>query len=271
MRSAVFWLMLAIGTLLLMKLSMLRIFAVALLGSSGLVASIQAHASEQKSLELRHVRGGVYVVEDRYYYKENSVVYIGRDHVTVVGATWAPEIAKELAQEIREVTSKPITEVINTNYHTDRAGGNGYWQSVGAVIISTQMTADAMKAGWDEVVAFTRQGIPSYPELPLVMPSKTFNGDFELQGGLVQAKYLGPSHTDDGIFVYFPAERILYGNCILKQELGNLKYANLSEYPKTLKKLKALQLDFDTVIAGHQDALHEPSLIDHYQTLLRNR
>jgi len=248
-----------------------KLFAVVLLSAYGVMTSIQALAADQKSLELTHVRGGVYVVEDRYYYKENSVVYVGRDHVTVVGATWTPETARELSDRIREVTPKPIKEVINANYHTDRAGGNAFWLSIGAEIVATRMTADAMRAGWNEVVAFTREGIPSYPQLPLVMPSRVFKGDFELQDGRVQAMYLGASHTQDGIFVYFPEEKILYGNCILKQDLGNLKYADLSEYPKTLEKLKALHLDFDTVVAGHQDALHQPSLIDHYQSLLKNR
>ncbi|VEB44109.1 Beta-lactamase precursor [Chromobacterium violaceum] len=63
----------------------------------------------------------------------------------------------------------------------------------------------------------------------------------------------------------------MYGNCILKQELGNLSYADLNEYPKTLERLKLSELDFDTVIAGHLDALHGPELIDHYQRLLKRQ
>lgn len=222
-------------------------------------------------LELKHVRGGVYVVEDNFYIKENSAVYIGPDHVTVIGATWTPETARLLAEKIRGITDKPIREVINTNFHTDRAGGNAFWHSIGAEIIATQMTSDAMRAGWQDVVEFTQKGVPAYPALPLVMPTRTEAGDFALQDGRVRAIYLGPSHTQDGIFVYFPQERVLYGNCILKQELGNLSYANLAEYPKTLDKLKGAGLDFDMVIAGHQDALHGPGLIDHYQALLKAR
>jgi metallo-beta-lactamase class B len=64
----------------------------------------------------------------------------------------------------------------------------------------------------------------------------------------VKGIYLGPSHTADGIFVFFPQERVLYGNCILKEQLGNLDFADLSEYPKTLEKLKQLHLDFTTMV-----------------------
>jgi metallo-beta-lactamase class B len=121
------------------------------------------------------------------------------------------------------------------------------------------------------MVRYVQKGFPSYPTLPLVLPDKTFAGDFELQSGGVKAIYLGPSHTPDGIFVFFPQEKVLYGNCILKEQLGNLDFANLTEYPKTLQKLKQLNLGFTTIIAGHWSPIHGPELIDQYLALLAGR
>ena len=204
-------------------------------------------AAENPKVTLTPVRGHVYVAEDYFYSKENSVVYVGDNSVTVVGATWTPETAKLLAVEIGKITPKPITEVIDTNYHPDRAGGNAYFRGIGAKIISTKMTSDLLQAHWDEMIRYVQKGFPSYPTLPLVPPDKTLADDFELQGGSVKAIYLGPSHTPDGIFVFFPQEKILYGNCILKEQLGNLDFANLTEYPKTLEKLKRLNLGFTTM------------------------
>jgi metallo-beta-lactamase class B len=126
-----------------------------------------------------------------------------------------------------------------------------------------------MKEGWNEVVETTRKAFPLYPGLPLVLPDQIYPDNFHLQNGAVQSLYLGPAHTSDGIFVYFPKERVLYGNCILKPELGNMKYADLEQYPLTLGKLKALHIDYDTIIAGHQDAIHGPDLIDRYILLLQ--
>ena len=110
--------------------------------------------------------------------------------------------------------------------------------------------------------------MPDYPSLPLVLPDTTFDGDFALQGGRVKGIYLGPSHTPDGIFVFFPDEKILYGGCILKENLGNLDFADLAEYPKTLRKLKELHLGFTTIVAGHWSPVHDPELIDQYLELL---
>jgi metallo-beta-lactamase class B len=231
----------------------------------------QTLAAENPRVVLTPLRGNIYVAEDYFYAKENSVVYVGDSSVTVVGATWTPETAKLLANEIAKVTQKPITEGIDTNYHPDRAGGNAYFKSIGAKIVSTKMTDDLLKARWDKIVRDVQKGFPSYPSLPLVLPDQTFAGDFELQNGAVKAIYLGQSHTPDGIFVFFPKEKVLYGNCILKEQLGNLDSANITEYPKTLQKLKQLNLGFTTIVAGHWSPIHGPELIDQYLALLAAR
>ena len=233
-----------------------------------LALAVPLPAAENPKVTLALLRGHVYVVEDYFYSKENSVVYVGDSSVIVVGATWTPETAKLLAVEIGKITPKPITEVIDTNYHPDRAGGNAFFKSIGAKIVSTKMTHDLLAAHWHEMVRYVQKGFPNYPTLPLVSPDKTFSGDFELQGGGIKAIYLGPSHTPDGIFVFFPQEKVLYGNCILKEQLGNLDFADLNEYPKTLLKLKQLNLGFTTIVAGHWSAIHGPELIDQYLQLL---
>jgi metallo-beta-lactamase class B len=232
------------------------------------VLAVPVAVAENPQVVLTPLRGHVYVAEDYFYLKENSVVYVGESSVTVVGATWTPETARLLATEIGKVTPKPITEVIDTNYHPDRAGGNAYFKSIGAKIVSTKMTSDLLQARWDETVRSMQKGFPSYPALPLVLPDKTFAGDFELQGGGLKAIYLGAAHTPDGIFVFFPREKVLYGNCILKEQLGNLDSADLTEYPRTLQKLKQLNLGFTTIVAGHWSPIHGPELIDQYLALL---
>ena len=219
-------------------------------------------------LSLWHLRGHLYVVEDEFYTKENSMVYVGDKSVSVIGATWTPNTAKQLVTEIRKISSAPITEVIDTNYHPDRAGGNAYFKAIGTEIVATEITQEQMARGWDDVIQFTRSAFPDYPALPLVLPDKIVNSDFTLQDGRIRGIYLGPSHTQDGLFVYFPEEKVLYGNCILKEKIGNLKYADLVEYPKTLRKLKALNLGYDTIIAGHYSAVHGPELVDQYLALL---
>jgi metallo-beta-lactamase class B len=241
-----------------------RLFAAIWICTSAAMAGSQAPAE----VTLRHLSGGVYVVEDSFYAAENSVVYVGPNSVTVVGATWTPETAALLAAEIRKVTQAPVTAVIDTDYNPERAGGNAYWSRIGAKVISTNLTRDLLKSDWIEVGDFVRKYYPSYPHVPLVLPTVTYDGDFTLQDGRVKALYLGPSHTPDGIFVYFPREHVLYAGNILKEHLGNMAFANVAEYPKTLHKLKQLHLPIQVIIAGHWSPVHGPELIDQYLQML---
>ncbi len=78
-------------------------------------------------IELTKLSDSTYICVDRYFARENSLLFIGPEYVTVIGATWTPAAAEEFHRKIKEVTSKPVREVINTNYHPDRAGGNGFW------------------------------------------------------------------------------------------------------------------------------------------------
>jgi metallo-beta-lactamase class B len=223
---------------------------------------------EAPKLVLTHLTGLTYVAEDYAYAKENSVVYVGADHVTVVGATWTPQTAELLVGEIRKITSKPVTEVINTNHDLDRVGGNAFFKSIGARIVSTVLTRDLLKRDGPAAVRSLQTDFPDFPDVPIVLPDETHPGDFTLQDGAVRAIYLGPSHKPDDIFVFFPNEKVLYGGCVLKEQLGNMDGADLAEYPKTLRKLKQLHLDIATVVAGHYSPVHGPELIDHYIRLL---
>jgi metallo-beta-lactamase class B len=92
--------------------------------------------------------------------------------------------------------------------------------------------------------------------------------DFSLQNGAIRGFWLGASHKPDDIFVWFPQEHVLYGGCILKPQLGNMAGADLAEYPRTLQRLKAMQLPIETIVVGHYAAIQGPELIDRFLTLL---
>jgi metallo-beta-lactamase class B len=220
------------------------------------------------ALKFTPLKGGVYLVEDNAYLRENSVVYIGKDHVTVVGATITPQTAEALVREIQKVTSLPITEVVDTNHDPDRFGGNAYFKKIGAKIISTALTRDLMEKEGAAQIKKTQAFVRDYPDVPVVLPDTIYPGNFELQGGAIQALYLGPSHSPDDIFVWFPDEKILYGGCALKPQLGNMDGADLVEYSRTLQRLKDLHLPIDIVIAGHYDAIQKAGLIDRFLEML---
>ena len=218
-------------------------------------------------VDLVKLTDRIYVVEDTFYYPENSAVYIGENQVTVISATWTPETAKLLVDKIRQLTDKPITAVVDTHFHLDRTGGNPYFKQIGAKIIGSKMTSELMRKNWDERLKGAQKDYENFPQIPLVLPDTTFIDQFDLENGKIQVRYFGASHTEDDVVVYFPDEQILFGDCVLKEKLGYLGDANLAEYPKTLEKIKKLKIK--KIIAGHWKAIHGPELIDEELELLK--
>ena len=235
-----------------------------------LVGLVSSSNLSHAKLNLVHLNGPIYICEDHFYARENTVVFVGEDSVTVAGATWTPETAKLLDEAIKKITPKPVRSVINTNYHPDRAGGNGYWKSIGCDIHSTQLTFDLLKADWESICEWTRKGIPDFPDINLTLPTIVHSGDFALQKNKIQVIYFGPAHTVDGVIVYFPEQKVLYGGCMLKPFLGNLDQADLNAYPQTLISLKKRSLEISTIVAGHGTSVHSPDLVDQYLLLLED-
>jgi len=219
-------------------------------------------------IRLHRLSGPLYLVEDDHYVTANSLIYVGPSSVTVIGATWTPDTARILAQKIKHLTNLPIREVVDTSPDPEWSGGNGYWKSIGAKIVAIDVTADFLKDHWESVVAAARKNHPEFPDLPLVLPTQTYPGQCELQNGRVRAFYLGPSHTQADIFVYFPKEKVLDAGSILKERLGNMAKADVREYRNTLHKLQQLHLDIRTIISGHWSPVHGSELVDQYLKLL---
>jgi len=225
--------------------------------------------SAPAELSLQRLSGPIYLVVDSHYASTNSLVYVGPRSVTVVGATWTPETARELAAQIKRVTRRPVTAVIDTSPDPEWSGGNAYWKAIGAKILAMKATDDVLESTWVERDQRARKNYPGYPVLPLVPPTDILSDHFELQNGDVQAFYLGPTHTRGDIFVYFPREQVLDAGSILKPHLGNLADADLREYPNTLHRLQRMHLRIRTIIAGHWSAVHGPGLIDRYLRMLQ--
>jgi metallo-beta-lactamase class B len=233
-----------------------------------LALDTNASLAEEPAPTLSHLDGPLYLAEDGQYVKTNYLLYVGPSYVTLFGATWTPETAQKLSDQIKRVTDRPIGEVVDISPDPEWAGGNAYWKSVGAKVIAANVTCTALKDSWANTVANARKNLPNYPALSLTAPNDCKSDKFELQNGKVAVFYLGPSHTNADVFVYVQDQKVLDAGSIIKEQLGNTAHANLAEYPNTLKKLQAMHLDIKTVIAGHWSPAHGPDLIDIYLGIL---
>lgn len=88
------------------------------------------------------------------------------------------------------------------------------------------------------------------------IPEHGFNDHYTFNaGGLeVITKFFGEGHTKDNVVAYVPADQVLFGGCLIKENgagKGNLEDANTAAWSNTVAKVKAAYPRVRLVIPGH--------------------
>jgi hypothetical protein len=101
----------------------------------------------------------------------------------------------------------------------------------------------------------------------LPVPQVGFAGKTELKigGKKLILQYFGPAHTSDGIVVWIPDEKILFGNNGVRNFngwVGNIGDANLQEWSGSIGKVRAEFGSAKFVIPGHGN-YGGPELLDY--------
>lgn len=131
-------------------------------------------------------------------------------------------------------------------------------------VVPTHFHADCL-AGLAE---FHQRDVPSYALNATIqlargsqatVPQHGFAKRLILRVGrqAVVARFLGEGHTRDNIVAYVPAERVLFGGCLIKElgaGKGNLADANVAAWPRTVAKLQKTYPRTRVLIPGHGQA-----------------
>ena len=82
---------------------------------TGAVAVLVLHSASDAAtgpsadlIKVSHLTGPIYVVEDENIFSENSVFYVGRTTVTLIGTGWSPEIAALIDTKIKAITEAKL-------------------------------------------------------------------------------------------------------------------------------------------------------------------
>jgi len=160
---------------------------------------------------VRELAPGVfyYFGDELKHRSANCVWVVFKDYVLVIDANY-PWGAKDILQEIKRTTDKPVRFVFNTHYHHDHTFGNGVFVESGATVVSTATTAEEMMTlGRNEWTSnYSGQPLDAYTQ---VFPSLTFDSTLVFDDGIhrVELIRMGPAHTGGDAVAYLPHERIL--------------------------------------------------------------
>lgn len=204
----------------------------------------------------------------------NSAFVLTDDGVIVVDPGGSKQIGEMIIAEIRKVTDKPVTHVINTHHHADHWMGNHAFAQLKPkpqILGHPYMRDTALEIGerWLGIIGDMTGGANGGTQV--VVPDRLVQGNESLKIGGLELRLVHPphAHTKGDIAVFIPQEKVLLAGDILfylrtpgfqdASPLGNLK---------ALEELN--QLAFDHVVPGHGPVTDKSGMkymIDYIQLL----
>jgi cyclase len=262
-----------------------------------------------KAFRFNKVKEGVYhaIGTGALTVVGNSTVIVNDRDVIVVDDHVSPAAAWVLLEEIKSITDKPVTTVINTHFHFDHAHGNQIFgpdvQIIGHEFTRRALLDDpvskplyqsfynfktmetqietqrkrvaseqdaAVRAKLQTQLTANENNLASQKELRPTPPNVTLTTQMTLHRGEreIQIRFLGRGHTAGDVVVYLPKEKAVITGDLLTSSTSNMSDSYPSEWAATLEELK--KLDFDTVLPGHGEAFTDKAKIDYFQAYMRD-
>jgi len=199
------------------------------------------------------LKGGVYWVKGGS--GANTGFVIGKKEVIVIDAKMTEESAKAMLAEIGKLTPNPVKYIILTHSDGDHVNGlSGF--PTGLTIVAHANTKKDMEEAFKN---------PKMSALLPYLPNETVTADRTLNIAGVRLKllYFGPAHTSGDLVVHFPEQKIAFvgdlafigRDPLIHRQKGGASFGLV----QNLRKI--LELDADTFISGHSDALTKADIL----------
>lgn len=231
---------------------MFRVLTLCILLLFVLIASAQ---QQNVDLKIEPVTKDVFLYTTYNVYKgarisANALYVVTSAGVVLIDSPWDSTQFQPLLDSIRVKHDKKVVLCVATHFHEDRTGGLEYYRQQGIATYTTVKTDQLSK----------QKGMKRAQHL------MTNDSTFKIGQYSFQFYYPGPGHAPDNIVVWLDNQQLLYGGCLVKstvdKTLGNLADADISQYAKTIRKLKDRYSRAKFVIPGHND-WKDPRSVDY--------
>lgn len=190
---------------------------------------------------IEHIKGDLYKI---FGGGGNTVVFVQKDGVVLVD-TKLPGNGQAILDQVRTITDKPITTIINTHNHPDHVGSNDFFREKfpEVRVIAQENTKKRVEEN------------KSYE--PELVPNVTYKDRMTIGKGddRIELYYFGPAHTDGDAFVVIPAAHAMFLGDVMAWNMAPLidpaTGGSVIALPDALEKAAKTVKDVDTVIEGH--------------------
>ncbi len=225
-------------------------------------------ASAQTEITTAPVANNLYMLQGG---GGNIAILAGEDGVFLVDTQVAP-LFERITAAIGEVTTQPVTYVLNTHWHHDHTHGNGNFNDAGAVIIAHENVRRRVSA--KQIITPPMSGGEA-PALPKnAWPEVTFSDKItlHLNGEEIRAHYFASAHTDGDVMVHFVnADALHMGDIYFSNGYPNIDVGsggNIDAMIRAHEFALTLVSDKGKIIPGHGD-LATPTDVAEYINMLK--
>ena len=249
--------------------------AIVLVGMAVAGAAAQRGPRIPPTGTIKPVRENLYVIPGA---GGNTTVFVTATGVVLVDTKLANN-GEPILTQVKTVTDKPVSMIINTHTHPDHNGSNDFFKTAvnAKVEIVTHVNTKTYMEQSNPV-----SGVQQGPQPNLYkqnggrgLPTRTYRDSLTIGTGneRIELHYFGPAHTGGDTFVVFPALRIAHvgdvfpnkGLPIMDRNNGGSGIA----YPDTLDKAAKGLAGVDAIINGHTDAQTTVADLREYAAFLR--
>jgi glyoxylase-like metal-dependent hydrolase (beta-lactamase superfamily II) len=175
----------------------------------------------------------------------NTGVYIAEKGVVLVDTKLANN-GQAILDQVKSVTDKPITHIINTHTHGDHNGSNVFFPANVEIVVQENTAANMQK-------------MPAFQEAANKhgLADRTYKDRMTLLSGndSIDLYYFGAAHTNGDTFVVFRNARVMHtGDAFANKGQPFIDRGNGGSgvaYPDTIAKVASSVKNVDTIINGH--------------------
>jgi len=186
----------------------------------------------------------------------NTAVWVMANGVLLVDTKLANN-GQAILDEVKKVTDKPISYIVNTHTHGDHTGSNQFFPASVQIVVHENTAANMAKMPVFQETA-NKQGLAD----------RTYKDKLTLFRGKeeVELHYFGAAHTNGDSFVVFKSARVMHtGDAFANKAQPFIDGGNGGSgvaYPDTLKKAARSIKNVDRVIPGHSTVMTWQEFVD---------
>jgi glyoxylase-like metal-dependent hydrolase (beta-lactamase superfamily II) len=186
-------------------------------------------------------------------YMINSTIIIGDEGVVLVDPGGTDEIGHFIKQQIKKITDKPITHVINTHPHGDHYLGNISFPE--STIISSEACRDLVIQTGDQWKRLMESMVGrEFPNTKPVAASAVYPANSKTKitiHGVDLLIWVPPgSHTEGDLMVYLPVENVLItGDILVNGVVPTMQDGVVKNWISVLRDVE--DISADVYVPGH--------------------